>query len=447
MLITRSVLFVLRILNCLLACTLMCGHSHAASETSAPKPVLTIDPGMHSRWISSMVFDRGSGTIFTASQERVIRRWDALSGQQLQPIRVPSPNLEDTDAASGFCELALSPDGKTLAAASGSDIYFIALPTGRMLRWISGGQYFCIGLTYSPDARFLIAEVPYRPSDPNQRWSHAPGFFRLDMPGMPQVFTQNNAEKADWKSLKFSPDGTHALVTTSDKLILYRYLPEEKKNFPFKLLRQRKREDLGDWVFNGRGDRIAGFKQDGGIFEILDTNDFSVRYREKVKLPAKVVSISNIEFSNDDLIVSTTSAPDLANLKYEFFRLRFGDYPYLYADTEHSQAVIRKYESAANYSKYSDIYLDNKLVLGKTISPTSTAGEEHFYFAATKRIGMAEFNYTAINQLPMTSVFGLIRPTTATTQNENPVRIIGDVARTQSRSRKLRQSAKWKLAP
>jgi WD40 repeat protein len=140
----------------------------AADQPSAPtpafydRPVLVIDPGMHTnlvRWADADVEGRWA---VTASEDKTVRIWSLADGALLQTIRLPAGPGEIGRAEA----VAMSPDGALVAAggwtrATKADrqeqIYLFDRATGVMRRRIVGLQSTVSHLTFSPDGNFLAA--------------------------------------------------------------------------------------------------------------------------------------------------------------------------------------------------------------------------------------------------------------------------------------------------
>ena len=76
------------------------------------RPVLAIDPGMHTGKIWSQAVDRQGRFAVTGSDDRTVRVWSVADGRLVKTIWIPvgAQNVGDVRA------VAISPDGSTVAA-------------------------------------------------------------------------------------------------------------------------------------------------------------------------------------------------------------------------------------------------------------------------------------------------------------------------------------------
>ena len=137
-----------------------------AQEPSGPglfeRPVLALDPGMHTAPISRADVDRSGSYAVTGSDDRTVRVWQVADGALLRTIRLPvgPGNVGKVYA------VAISPDGALIAAggwtrATEADpteqIYLFARDSGKMLQRIAGLPNVVNHLTFSADGRHLAA--------------------------------------------------------------------------------------------------------------------------------------------------------------------------------------------------------------------------------------------------------------------------------------------------
>jgi WD40 repeat protein len=127
------------------------------------RPVLAIDPGMHTAEIKSQAVDAAGRFVVTGSHDRTVRVWSAADGKLLRTIWIPV----GPDNVGAVYAVAISPDGAKIAAGSYTEtrdseypIYLFDREAGDLIRRISGDlpnvAHF---LTFSPDGRFLAATL------------------------------------------------------------------------------------------------------------------------------------------------------------------------------------------------------------------------------------------------------------------------------------------------
>ena len=103
------------------------------------RPVLAIDPGMHTATIRSQAVDAGGRFAVTGGDDRTVRIWSVADGKLLRTIWIPvgPENVGDVYA------VAISPDGSTIAAGGWTErrrrhypIYLFDRESGNLIRRI-----------------------------------------------------------------------------------------------------------------------------------------------------------------------------------------------------------------------------------------------------------------------------------------------------------------------
>jgi WD40 repeat protein len=189
------------------------------------RPVLAVDPGMHTAPMWAQAVDAAGRFAVTGSADRTVRIWTVADGKLLRTIWVPV----GPGRVGNIGTVAISPDGSTIAAGGraettdrNSPVYLFERESGNLIRRIGGDLTNDTNfLTFSPDGHFLAATLDrgqgLRVFDRDKDWSEV---FRDDQYG------------GQSDGAAFARDGR--LTTTSfDGLIRsYQYDPtNERPNF------------------------------------------------------------------------------------------------------------------------------------------------------------------------------------------------------------------------
>ena len=152
------------------------------------RPVLAIDPGMHTAAITSQAVDAAGHFAVTGSADRTVRVWSIADLKLLRTIWIPV----GPESVGAIFAVAISPDGSTIAAGGwteritvGTVIYLFERESGKLIRRIAGDlPNVTRFLTFSPDGRYLAATLGgkngLRIFDRDKEWSEA---FRDDQYG------------------------------------------------------------------------------------------------------------------------------------------------------------------------------------------------------------------------------------------------------------------------
>jgi WD40 repeat protein len=239
------------------------------------RPVLAIDPGMHTAKINSQAVDAAGHFAVTGSDDRTVRIWSIAAGKLLRTLWIPV----GPENVGAVYAVAISPDGSTIAAGGwtervtgGTVIYLFDRESGNLIRRIaddlSNVTYF---LTFSPDGRYLAAtrgRNGLRVFDRDKDWSEA--------------FRDDRYRDISYGAA-FARDGR--LVTTSyDRLIRsYQYDPNgDRPNF------SRVGEPVPapsghlprDVAFSPDGKRLAVGDEDATTIDVLNGDTLKVEGRQ-----------------------------------------------------------------------------------------------------------------------------------------------------------------------
>ena len=177
-------------------------------QGEAPKPIVAIDAGGHTGWISKILLNGYHDQLISVCRDKTIRFWDVKTGE---PLRVLRPPIE-AGLPGKIYTAALSPDGQLLAVAGQSAllpqgderVLLISLPGGDLVRSLQGHTQPIRGLKFSPDGKRLVSG-----SDDNTArvWDVATGLSLM-------VYREHSKRVycVDW-----SPDGQHILSGSFDK--------------------------------------------------------------------------------------------------------------------------------------------------------------------------------------------------------------------------------------
>ncbi len=179
------------------------------------RPVLAVDPEMHTAKISSQAVDAAGRYAVTGSADRTVRIWSLADGRLLRTIWVPVGPEKVGDVFA----VAISPDGSTIAAGGWTErlqgssvIYVFDRESGNLVRRIHGDLgSVTLFLTFSPDGRYLAATLGHqglRIFDRNEDWSET---FRDDLYG------------GESYGAAFAGDARLATTSYDGHLRLYRY--------------------------------------------------------------------------------------------------------------------------------------------------------------------------------------------------------------------------------
>src|ERR1700730_5412850 len=190
----------------------------AKAQNLYERPVLVVDPDMHTAVSKTATADAAGRFLVTGSEDKTVRIWSASDGKLLRTIRMP--------AGSGYIgkvfAVAMSPDGNVVAAGGWGEgppvsaIYLFDRNTGKMTKRIEGLPDDVLALAFSADGRYLAATCGssgLQVFDRDKNWAEA---FRDESYGGPSF----GAAFADDERLATSSyDGKVRLYDRSFKLV------------------------------------------------------------------------------------------------------------------------------------------------------------------------------------------------------------------------------------
>jgi WD40 repeat protein len=213
-------------------------------------PMLRVETGMHTSLIRRILVDAPRNRLITASDDKTIRVWQLPEQRLISILRVPI----DRGHEGQVFGIALSPDGKTLAAAGwtgwdwdgAASIYFFDVISGELVRrigglrdavhalvWTPDGQHLAVGLQGRggldvirlADGKVVASDTQYRDKltdlaiDRSGRMAAASldGMVRLYDAGFKLIGRRVIAGGDKPISVRFSPDDTQLAVSFVDK--------------------------------------------------------------------------------------------------------------------------------------------------------------------------------------------------------------------------------------
>ena len=242
----KTILFV-----SILLALIFTGRAHSSGVPE--EPILRMEMGMHSVWITCIAVDAQNQFIATGSQDKTVRLWELSTGRLIKIFRPP---IGEGPIGMIFA-VAISPDGRTIACGGWTEnrnetsysVYFFDRESGKLARRISGLADIIMRIAYSKDGRFLVVGIGkkggiriYRTSDyfiagEDRDYGDAiygvdfdvngrlvtvsrDGFIRLYSSDFKLITKKKAPEGFKPSSIRFSPDGASLAVTFFDAPML-----------------------------------------------------------------------------------------------------------------------------------------------------------------------------------------------------------------------------------
>jgi WD40 repeat protein len=131
----------------------------ARAQALYERPILVVDPSMHTASSRAVAVDAKGSILVTGSDDKTVRIWSTIDGTLLRTIRMPAgPGL-----IGAIFAVATTPDGSTLAAGGWGEggalvsIYLFDSNTGETTKRIGGLPNTINSLTFSANGRYLAA--------------------------------------------------------------------------------------------------------------------------------------------------------------------------------------------------------------------------------------------------------------------------------------------------
>ncbi len=220
--------------------------SNHANGQLYERPVLIVDPGMHTAVSKTAAVDAAGEFLVTGSEDKTVRVWSVSDEKLLRTIRMPA----GPGPVGKIFAVAISPDASIISAAGWGEAvgrtsaYLFDRNTGKLIRRISGLPGNTNKLEFSVDGRYLAAGCSEGliVFDREKNWSEVfrdyyggasygvaftadgrlatsseDGKVRLYDPGFKLVASQDKLRGTDPSQLAFRPDGEVLAVGYHDE--------------------------------------------------------------------------------------------------------------------------------------------------------------------------------------------------------------------------------------
>jgi WD40 repeat protein len=182
---------------------LSAGHNSIVRLWDATSGKLIRAFGPHEGRVTSAVLTRDGKTLYSIDTDRKIHRWDVASGKLLGQWKGSSDQHHATP------NVAVAPDGKTIACGGERNAIHLWDPNGKEIRLLTGLERGAQALSFSPDGRILAAKIDGR--NGCILWDTTSG----------KRLRYYDTRFADESSILFTPDGQRLVFFDRDNVMVY----------------------------------------------------------------------------------------------------------------------------------------------------------------------------------------------------------------------------------
>ena len=205
------------------------GHPYYYNPKAEPNPVIVWEVETrnviqrldgHTNYCRSLLFSRDGTLLVSGSRDGTARIWSTRTWELAMP---PLGNSDGgtlfTQGADRVENLAISPDGKTLAMASGGGAVLLwDFETGKLLKMLVGHSAAVNGVEFSPDGQTLASAG----ADQTVRLWNVDTWREL------MQLSTNNLKLGEVWALAFSPDGRQ-LIASGTRTVIWSTTPAGRK--------------------------------------------------------------------------------------------------------------------------------------------------------------------------------------------------------------------------